>query len=529
MGIPSYFSYIVKNHTNIIKKLNKNTLKVNNLYMDCNSIIYDAVYNIDFSKLLENDVKTIISNVIKKIDEYICLIEPDTFIFIAFDGVAPVAKMEQQRQRRYKSMYLKEISKTIFKNSKPDTWNTTAITPGTSFMNQLNTEIKTYYKDPSKYNVKNIILSTSDFHGEGEHKLFDFIRNHTKEHLELTTIVYGLDADLIMLCINHLPICKKIYLFRETPEFIKSINIELEPNEKYILDIPELTSVITNDMCDNQFKNDNRIYDYIFLCFFLGNDFMPHFPAINIRTGGIDKLLTAYKSTIGNTNQTLIDGKTINWKNLRKLIQYISISEEELIQKEFKLRDRREKMFFPVDTPENVLKKIDNLPSFERELEKYINPLKEDWERRYYKILFNIEIDDTRRKQICINYLEGLEWVFKYYNNGCCDWRWSYKYNYPPLLCDLIKYIPYYETSFFEKKESYPVSELLQLSYVLPIDSLSFLPSKIQNGLIEQFPHLYKNDYNFIWCFCKYFWESHAELPEIDIFELEKFILTLMN
>jgi hypothetical protein len=50
MGIPSYFSYIVKNHSNIIKKLTANTIQVNNLYLDCNSIIYDAVHNIDFSK-----------------------------------------------------------------------------------------------------------------------------------------------------------------------------------------------------------------------------------------------------------------------------------------------------------------------------------------------------------------------------------------------------------------------------------------------------------------------------------------------
>jgi 5'-3' exonuclease len=40
MGIPSYFSYIVKNHANIIKKISDYTIQVNNLYLDCNSIIY---------------------------------------------------------------------------------------------------------------------------------------------------------------------------------------------------------------------------------------------------------------------------------------------------------------------------------------------------------------------------------------------------------------------------------------------------------------------------------------------------------
>ena len=73
MGIPSYFSYIVKNHSHIIRKLVKNktlseTPKFNHFYLDCNSIIYDAVHNIDFSNLKETDIKSIIRYVFHKID-----------------------------------------------------------------------------------------------------------------------------------------------------------------------------------------------------------------------------------------------------------------------------------------------------------------------------------------------------------------------------------------------------------------------------------------------------------------------------
>jgi 5'-3' exoribonuclease 1 len=137
MGIPYMFSYIVKNHANIIRKFN-NTIRVNNLYMDCNSIIYDAVHNIDFSKLVESDIDTIIRAVCSKIDEYISVLKPDNTIYIAFDGVAPVAKLEQQRSRRYKSLYQNNISRSIYKDTKADPWNTTAITPGTLFMKELN-------------------------------------------------------------------------------------------------------------------------------------------------------------------------------------------------------------------------------------------------------------------------------------------------------------------------------------------------------------------------------------------------------
>jgi cell filamentation protein len=57
MGIPAYFSFIVKNHSNIIRKLSSNPIKVDNLYLDCNSIIYD-VYN----KLEINNLTDEISN-----------------------------------------------------------------------------------------------------------------------------------------------------------------------------------------------------------------------------------------------------------------------------------------------------------------------------------------------------------------------------------------------------------------------------------------------------------------------------------
>ena len=82
MGIPSYFSYIVKNHSKIIKKLN-NDIQIGNLYLDCNSIIYDAVHSIDFTKLSVSDVDTIITLVCTKIDEYIFTLKPNKNVFIA--------------------------------------------------------------------------------------------------------------------------------------------------------------------------------------------------------------------------------------------------------------------------------------------------------------------------------------------------------------------------------------------------------------------------------------------------------------
>jgi len=527
MGIPSYFSYIVKNHPEIIRRLLKNDMQVNNFFLDSNSIIYDCVHNIDIDKLSESVANTIIYKVIAKIDEYISLIQPNNIVYIAFDGVAPVAKLDQQRERRYKSWYQGVIMRQIDKTRKADPFNTTSITPGTKFMHSLNTIISNHFqKNKSNYNVNDIFVSTSDVPGEGEHKIFDFIRSSGMIAPDSTNIVYGLDADLIMLAMNHLPVNKQIYLFRETPHFIQSIDSSLLPNETYLLDIPEFSNVVSETMNNGNSQGKNRTYDYIFLCFFLGNDFMPHFPSVNIRTGGVDKMLNAYKATIGDTNEVLTDGKIIHWKNVRKIVQFLADLEEQHFQGEMKLRDRRQKTNYPTDTSDQKYAKFDAIPTYERELEKYINPFKDGWQSRYYKALFHMEtpMDEERKKQICLNYLSGLEWTMKYYTTGCYDWRWSYNYNYPPLLTDLIKYVPYFEVDLITIKPKNPVSPLVQLSYVLPKASLDLLPRELYDKLIKTHPDWYKSDCEFIWAYCKYFWESHVQLPEIDIDELEEFI-----
>ena len=512
MGIPSYFSYIIKNHVDIIQRF-KGSDRIDILLIDSNSIIYDSLREISIEDYDNNALfeKELINRVYIKLREYIKIISPKKIVYIAFDGVAPVAKMEQQRTRRYKSYLLSVIKNTIDKKTIK-TWDKCAITPGTNFMKNLGTTLESKFKRSKK-----VILSTSDEAGEGEHKMFKYLRDNDMK--ENNVVIYGLDADLIMLCLNHMQLCENIFLYRETPEFIKSINADLEPNEAYVLDIERLGDAIKTEMSEFTTKADKNdlMQDYIFLCFFLGNDFLPHFPAVNIRTGGIHFLLSVYKNVI-YPKKRLTDNGKILWNNVFIMIDWIAKMEEDLIKTEYKRRDKLTKRHF---TYKDDMDKLDNIPIKMRDVEEYIDPFHSGWHSRYYKTLFKIDMSRHFIRNICNNYLEGLEWVMKYYTTGCCDWGWKYNYNYPPLFKDLVEYVPRWDTRMIPENDNEPVEPEIQLAYVLPRTSLNLLPQEYRKLLEDKNLDKYPLDADIIWAFCRYFWEAHVDLPDLQINDLK--------
>jgi 5'-3' exonuclease len=530
MGIPSYFSYIVKNHRNIIKKKENLKLNINNFFLDSNSIIYDCMREIKNYTSDSVFEKKLIDDVCKKIDYYILKINPTNLVYISIDGVAPFAKLKQQKNRRYMSIIEKDILIKTNIINETKYWDKSAITPGTNFMKKLNKKLHSYYSKVNnikRLNVENIIVSGSDEIGEGEHKIFQYFRNNEICEND-SNVIYGLDADLIMLCLNHLYMNKNIYLYRETPEFIKSIDSGLEPNIDYVLDIPLLSEYIITEITHDikklslQQKN-NKISDYIFICFLLGNDFLPHFPSLNIRTNGVNILLNTYKNTLSD-NEFLTNNNSIRWDKVKKLVDVLGKNELNNIKLEYKIREKLEKRnYFNKDKIKLKQEKFLNIPTKNRSKELYIDPHNYLWNKRYYEVLFNIEINNYYKKKICLNYLEGLEWTYKYYKEGCIDWRWKYNYDYPPLFYDLFQYVPLWSIDMIDKNNNKCVSELFQLTYVLPKESNHLLPTKIKKKL-ELSDWYYNDSYDIEWSFCKYFWESHIKFNYFDINKLELLI-----
>jgi 5'-3' exonuclease len=547
MGIPSYFSYIIKNHKGIFK----NKLKIpniDNFYLDSNSIIYDSMREIKVYKTLNEYESKLIHRVIETINDLISYINPQKKTFITFDGVAPFAKIKQQKTRRFKTSYVKKLTAHLLETNigesegvsdgiKIPVWDKTAITPGTKFMENLSNKIKEEYK-----NNKLVMVSCPDEIGEGEHKIFNYIRANERLHKNDKTVVYGLDADLIMLCLNNLDYCDNLFICREAPEFIKSLNYELNPNELYFLDIKNFKSALTSELTKKTKPNKNIIHDYTFICFLLGNDFMPHFPSLNIRTNGIHILMSAYHNCISSKNKNIInDKKNIQWGVFKHLIKWLAENEEINIQGEKVIRDKIERKYLlnPNNRKVNnadmseldievgkIQKKIENIPLLLRDTETLIDPYRNGWEKRYYKYLFNSDNTEAFVKEVCINYLEGLEWVMSYYTSECIDWGWKYKYNYPPLFKDLLKYIPFCEVSMVGKNDNKPLPAIAQLAYVIPKGSFHLVSPEISEMLHEKYGELYNEDIDIKWSYCRYFWEAHPEFADI---EIDKFINDILN
>jgi 5'-3' exonuclease len=422
--------------------------------------------------------------------------KPRKRLIMCVDGPAPLSKQAQQRCRRFMS---------ALETDENRTFDSSNITPGTKFMDHLSKYIDWHIRKEksnphSIWNGLEIVFSGGSVPGEGEHKLMSYVRKYGNK--EESFCINGMDADLIMLALaSQFP---KFYVLRE--EMMDS------SFDFYIVDIGTVRTSLAEIMRwsteKREYNMERAINDFVFLCFLVGNDFLPHIPALEIIEGGIDMMFDVYK-TVGAEygHITKIGSETGNVKFCRKALTAfmgtISQYEKGILEEKLLHKDR----FYPNPLLEQYAKYNDG--KYELDIESYRD--------EYYKAKLTGENIET----VCHDFLEGMQWVLSYYTKGVPNWKWRFPYHYAPFAFDIAKHVMSFKFPTYEPTS--PTYPFIQLMSVLPPKSAALLPSPLDDVLKSKEMLKYSpTEFPIDMAGCKNSWEATVILPLVEYNDIEK-------
>jgi len=458
MGVPGFFAWINKRYSSkgTIVDFNKSTMKVNELFLDANSIIYNVIKDVPTELTSKDEIeRLIIKLTIEHILTLYDLIKPSDIMMISIDGVAPCAKIIQQRNRRYLSTYQEVLINEAKKkyNIKSLNWTRLNITPGTVFMEKLHKSLEDFVSKFNKSHKCKMIYTSYNDYGEGEHKIIDYIKSNPVETSKVRYI-YGLDADLLFLTMSLSN--NNIFLIREN--IVKS-----EETEEYVYQVVNIDKLKHNlyHYCqthDRELKySQNLINDIIFICFLFGNDFIPTAQIFSIHDDMgifIDGYMTS-KTEMGGQDAYLTNENNINMIFFNSFLNYLSTKEQELYTKgiyqkrmeKFNIRNKciaKDKKGFDLEQF-----KIDTL--IYPELTHY-HPSFAQYKKNTYCIYHKYPNTDDMHK-IFVKYITGLMWNYFYYfkiSPKTLDGKtmkltnmWNYQYPFAPFISDLHNFISF--------------------------------------------------------------------------------------
>lgn len=520
MGVPGFFAWLVKKYPTDI--LQETLDSCDGLYLDWNGGIHPVCRSIlaKYRGMHTNQEiveKEMIQETLAYLQHVVQYHTPKKTLFIAIDGVAPRAKMNQQRSRRFKSAKDKEIINDIRKKYKEPldyAWDTNCITPGTAFMEKLCNALHEEVDKNPLYAQFETILSDATEAMEGEHKIISHIR---KQQSSYTSVIYGLDADLIFLSL----LCTTpIFLMRERDQFG-----DVRGHKPFwFMDIQELKTRLAHEIQRDvqvSFDSTDLICDFVVYCFLLGNDFIPKAPCLFIHEQGINTLMNVHKQILNSEQKTLTHKGKINMHIFSQILNVLS-EEEGLRLQLFHKKNRVAFQATPGASAMDIeLAQYDQLWPPEPDA---VMLGKKGWKDRYYTTFFGIErhAEKHRVKQIGENYIQAIQWTLSYYTDGIPSWDWYYGFHHAPVLSDMAHYcrVNSCACSFFLGS---PVSSEIQLLSVLPPQSFHLLPSSVQhipNKIQEYYPTRFTEDCTHK----KKRWQTIPNIPFISLQKLQSMI-----
>jgi 5'-3' exoribonuclease 1 len=490
MGIPYFYSWLKrKGYKGVLRRgvpkyVSSLSLDANGIIHKCAQLVYayGEGHNPARAKLIKTADPRMLeaefyNAVSVKLQEILTQVQPQEIFVIAIDGVAPQGKMNQQRQRRFKSALEADKGDMIFDSN--------AITPGTDFMIRLDNFLQRWIVSYQSTLPPKVIYSSHMVPGEGEHKVLDLMRSGeivgNGAH-----VLYGMDADLIML--SMIAPLDNISLMREDIRDVIDIN-----SFKYIL--------------SEELKLPTAINDFVVMIFTIGNDFLPHMPALETMSEAIDTLFRVYKET-GKSLTTSDDD--LDWTNLAIFLTNLSKEEPRLLKREaikdvkypsrmYKVATKRTERMGTGDVSVRLGQKIEFVTDFD------YNVFRGAWYQNemapkgpnfnvFQKLLpgYNFGVTTNKIVNMAVEYLTGMGWVYSYYTKGVngVNVEFVYKYHHTPLLSDLSLVLNQTgkPQGYLRDDGQIVLNPIHQLLAVLPLKSKDLLPLEVKHLMTKNSP-----------------------------------------
>ncbi|XP_003942619.1 5'-3' exoribonuclease 1 isoform X6 [Saimiri boliviensis] len=579
MGVPKFYRWISERYPCLSEVVKEHQIpEFDNLYLDMNGIIHQCSHPNDDDVHFRISDDKIFTDIFHYLEVLFRIIKPRKVFFMAVDGVAPRAKMNQQRGRRFRSAKEAEdkIKKAIEKGETLPTearFDSNCITPGTEFMARLHEHLKYFVNmkistDKSWQGVT-IYFSGHETPGEGEHKIMEFIRSEKAkpDHDPNTRhCLYGLDADLIMLGLTsheaHFSLLREEVRFggKKTqrvcaPEETTFHLLHLSLMREYI----DYEFSVLKEKIPFKYDIERIIDDWILMGFLVGNDFIPHLPHLHINHDALPLLYGTYITILPELGGYINESGHLNLPRFEKYLVKLSDFDREHFSEVFvdlkwfeskvgnkylneaagvaaeearnykekkKLKGQENSLCWAaldknegemVTSKDNVEDETEDDDLFETEFRQY--------KRTYYMTKMGVDVvsDDFLADQAAC-YVQAIQWILHYYYHGVQSWSWYYPYHYAPFLSD-IRNISTLRIHFELGKPFKPFEQLLA---VLPAASKNLLPTCYQHlmtsedsPIIEYYPPDFKTDLNGK----QQEWEAVVLIPFID----EKRLLEAME
>ncbi|VVD04059.1 unnamed protein product [Leptidea sinapis] len=577
MGVPKFFRYTSERYPCLNELVKQYQIPdFDNMYLDMNGIIHNCSHPDDSNPHFRITEEKIFKDIFHYISILFQIIKPKKLFFMAIDGVAPRAKMNQQRGRRFRSAReaekLEEEAKAkgeVLPSEKR--FDSNCITPGTVFMARLHEQLKYFVKmkistDPLWSKVK-VILTGHETPGEGEHKIMDYIRwSRSQPDYDPNTrhCLYGLDADLIMLGMcTHEP---HFALLREEVKFGKNTQRATSPEETnfYLLHLSLLRQYLEQefisikDKLPFEYDLEKIVDDWVLMGFLVGNDFIPNLPNMHINNDALPLLYKTYLTVLPTLDGYINEAGDLHLERFETFMQELAKIDKEKFQDTYadlkyfegktgrRPNDRERKEYKP-NNDETFNVNIDDIKANkpDDELQALINATQEmfvddielDGDDEFDETSdeeANIEMEFImHKKDYYMNkldyskvteevladqaecYVRAIQWNLYYYYKGCPSWCWYYPHHYAPYISD----IKGFKDLKFDFELGEPFKPFEQLLAVLPASSKHLLPTPFHDlmtdedsPIVHYYPINFETDLNGK----RNDWEAVVLIPFID-------------